>query len=81
MSIPTKPDASLAEWTSKIKALQKQVDEDEEAETRRLEAEIAASRQARMRRSTNLGSLTNSIDLCEWLPRLGISHWLKLWWP
>ena len=65
MSIPSKPDASLAEWTSKIKALQKQVDEDEEAETRRLEAEIAASRQARLRRSTNLGSRTNSVDLCE----------------
>ncbi|KAI0695962.1 hypothetical protein C8T65DRAFT_664443 [Cerioporus squamosus] len=65
MSIPAKPDASLAEWTSKIKALQKQVDEDEEAETRRLEAEIAASRQARMRRSTNLGSRTNSVDFSQ----------------
>ncbi|RDX50089.1 hypothetical protein OH76DRAFT_481347 [Lentinus brumalis] len=64
-SIPAKPDASLAEWTSKIKAMQKQVDEDEDAETRRLEAEIAASRQARMRRSTNLGSRTNSIDLSQ----------------
>ena len=40
-------------------------DEDEEAETRRLEAEIAASRQARLRRSTNLGSRTNSVDFCE----------------
>ena len=39
-------------------------DDDEEAETRRLEAEIAASRQARMRRST-LGSRVNSVDLCE----------------
>ena len=63
MSIPSKPDASLAEWTSKIKAMQKQVDDDEEAETRRLEAEIAASRKARMRRST-LGSRANSVDLC-----------------
>ncbi|KAI1796359.1 hypothetical protein LXA43DRAFT_1157380 [Ganoderma leucocontextum] len=62
LSIPAKPDASLAEWTSKIKALQKQVDDDEEVETRRLEAEIAASRQARMRRSTNMGSRTNSIE-------------------
>ena len=79
IGIPPKSDASLAEWTSKIKALQKQVDEDEEAETRRLEAEIAASRQARMRRSTNLGSRTNSIDLCEWLLRLHILHRLKLW--
>ncbi|TBU41681.1 hypothetical protein BD309DRAFT_964723 [Dichomitus squalens] len=65
LSIPPKSDASLAEWTSKIKELQKQVDEDEEAETRRLEAEIAASRQARMRRSTNLGSRTNSVDLSQ----------------
>lgn len=65
LSIPSKPDASLAEWTTKIKALQKQVDEDEEVETRRLEEEIAASRKARMRRSTNLGSRTNSVDLGE----------------
>ena len=64
LSIPAKPDASLAEWTSKIKALQKQVDDDEEAETRRLEAEIAASRQARMRRST-IGSRTNSVEFGE----------------
>ncbi|KAH9940487.1 uncharacterized protein BXZ73DRAFT_42698 [Epithele typhae] len=63
--IPPKPDASLAEWTSKIKAMQKQVDEDEEAETRRLEMEIQASRIARMRRSTNLGSRTNSVDLSQ----------------
>ncbi|KAM5531859.1 hypothetical protein V8D89_014489 [Ganoderma adspersum] len=62
LSIPAKPDASLAEWTSKIKAMQKQVDDDEEAETRRLEAEISASRQARMRRSTNMGSRTNSVE-------------------
>ena len=67
LNIPAKPDASLAEWTSKIKALQRQVDEDEEAETRRLEAEIAASRKARMRRSTNLGSRASSTDLCEYL--------------
>ncbi|KAI9066572.1 hypothetical protein FKP32DRAFT_355404 [Trametes sanguinea] len=62
LSIPPKPDASLAEWTSKIKELQKQVDEDEEAETRRLEAEIAASRQARLRRSTGY-SRASSVDL------------------
>ncbi|KAI0743870.1 hypothetical protein C8Q80DRAFT_1107264 [Daedaleopsis nitida] len=65
LSIPPKADASLAEWTSKIKTLQKQVDDDEEAETKRLEMEIAASRQARMRRSTNLGSRTNSVDLSQ----------------
>lgn len=73
MNVTPKPDASLAEWTSKIKALQKQVDEDEEAETRRLEAEIAASRKARMRRSTNLGSRTSSVDLCE---HRHVSHFL-----
>ncbi|KAF9792515.1 hypothetical protein BJ322DRAFT_52505 [Thelephora terrestris] len=50
--IPKSDSIGLAEWTSKIKALQRQVDEDEEAETRRLEAEIAASRVSRMRRST-----------------------------
>ncbi len=60
--IPAKPETGLAEWTSKIKALQRQVDEDEEAETKRLEQEIAASRLARMRRSTGRGAST---DLCE----------------
>ncbi|KAH9858402.1 hypothetical protein C2E23DRAFT_864363 [Lenzites betulinus] len=64
-TIPSKPDASLAEWTSKIKELQRQVDDDEEAETRRLEAEIAASRQARLRRSTGFASRTNSVDLSQ----------------
>ena len=67
LNIPPKPDASLAEWTSKIKELQKQVDEDEEAETRRLEAEIAASRQARLRRSTGYTSRSSSVDLCEFV--------------
>ncbi|KAJ8468524.1 hypothetical protein ONZ51_g9590 [Trametes cubensis] len=65
LNIPPKPDASLAEWTSKIKELQKQVDEDEEAETRRLEAEIAASRQARLRRSTGYTSRSSSVDLSQ----------------
>ncbi|KDQ57755.1 hypothetical protein JAAARDRAFT_130375, partial [Jaapia argillacea MUCL 33604] len=46
-----KPEAGLAEWTSKIKALQRQVDEDEEVEQKRLQEEIAASRLARQRRS------------------------------
>lgn len=65
LNIPSKPDSSLAEWTSKIKELQRQVDDDEEAETRRLEAEIAASRQARLRRSTGYASRSSSVDLCE----------------
>ena len=38
------------------------MDEDEEAETKRLQEEIAASRMARMRRSTGRGTST---DLCE----------------
>lgn len=61
--LPTKPETGLAEWTSKIKELQRQVDEDEEAETRRLEEEIRASRMARLRRSGQM----NSVDLCECL--------------
>lgn len=44
-------ETGLAEWTSKIKAMQRQVDADEEAEQKRLEEEIAASRRARLRRS------------------------------
>jgi hypothetical protein len=60
VEMPTKPESGLAEWTSKIKAMQRLVDEDEEAETRRLEQEIAASRLARMRRSTGRGT---SVDL------------------
>ncbi|KAK0195469.1 hypothetical protein F5146DRAFT_1100956 [Armillaria mellea] len=46
-----KPEDGLAEWASKIKAMQQQVDADEEAEQRKLEQEIAASRLARQRRS------------------------------
>ncbi|KAG6813556.1 hypothetical protein H0H92_009948 [Tricholoma furcatifolium] len=44
-------EAGLAEWTDKIKAMQRQLDADEEAEQIRLEQEIAASRLARKRRS------------------------------
>lgn len=62
-----KPEAGLAEWTSKIKAMQRQVDADEEAEQRTLEEEIAASRLARLRRSHGVGysSRTNSLDVCK----------------
>ncbi|KAI3618752.1 gelsolin repeat [Moniliophthora roreri] len=62
-----KPEDGLAEWTSKIRALQQQVDADEEAEHRRLEEEIAASRLARMRRSRGIGygsgSRTSSVEI------------------
>jgi hypothetical protein len=44
-------EAGLAEWAQKIRALQRQVDADEEEEHRKLEQEIAASRLARVRRS------------------------------
>ncbi|KAG1900621.1 uncharacterized protein F5891DRAFT_951765 [Suillus fuscotomentosus] len=46
-------DNGLAEWTSKIKAMQRQVNADDEAEQRRLEEEIVRARLARMRRSTS----------------------------
>ncbi|KAJ3525898.1 hypothetical protein NM688_g8332 [Phlebia brevispora] len=59
LDVPAKPESGLAEWTSKIKELQRQVDADEEAETKRLEEEIAASRMARMRRSSGRGSSTD----------------------
>ncbi len=49
------------------------MDDDEEAETRRLEAEIAASRQARLRRSTGYASRSSSVDLCEYtILRIGV---------
>ncbi|OAX42530.1 hypothetical protein K503DRAFT_341714 [Rhizopogon vinicolor AM-OR11-026] len=59
--LPPAPDYStfnptetgLAEWTSRIKAMQRQVDADDEAEQRRLEEEIVRARLARMRRSTS----------------------------
>ena len=59
-----KPETDLAEWTSKIKALQRQVDADEENEQRRLEEEIAAARQARLRRSSRAGR-ADSVDFCK----------------
>ncbi|KAI0071645.1 hypothetical protein K474DRAFT_1668817 [Panus rudis PR-1116 ss-1] len=65
VDLPTKPEAGLAEWTSKIKAMQRQVDQDEEEETKRLEQEIAASRAARLRRSMGATSQSNSVDLSK----------------
>ncbi|KAJ7497417.1 hypothetical protein FB451DRAFT_1120918 [Mycena latifolia] len=61
-----KPEA-LSEWASKIKDMRRQVDPSEEADQKRLEEEIAASRLARLRRSRGLGSgsRTNSLDLCD----------------
>ncbi|KIM40211.1 hypothetical protein M413DRAFT_446377 [Hebeloma cylindrosporum] len=74
-----KPETGLAEWTSKIKALQREVDADEEAEQKRLEEEIAAARQARLRRSRGAGggSRVDSLDMSsnkELLQRLETSN-------
>ncbi|KAJ7178409.1 hypothetical protein C8R43DRAFT_872132 [Mycena crocata] len=62
-----KPEAGLSEWASKIKDMHRQTDGNEEAEQKRLEEEIAASRLARLRRSHGLGSgsRTNSLDLSK----------------
>src|SRR5258708_5870974 len=48
-------EPGLAEWAQKIRALQRQVDQDEEEEHRRLEQEIATSRLARVRRGAGYG--------------------------
>ena len=57
------PDAGLAEWTSRIKAIQQQVDRDEEAEQRRLQDEITRSRMERAkRRNTATGSIDWSVS-------------------
>jgi len=57
-------ETGLAEWTSKIKAMQRQVDADEEAEQKRLEEEIAASRRARLRRSRG-NTPCDSPNMCK----------------
>jgi len=51
-----KPDEDLAEWTSRIKAMARQADADEEAEQLKLEEEIAAARRNRARRSRGLSA-------------------------
>ncbi|KAF8161209.1 hypothetical protein B0H34DRAFT_796031 [Crassisporium funariophilum] len=69
-----KPETGLAEWTSKIKALQRQVDADDEAEQKRLEEEIVAARQARLRRSRGMsaGSRIGNLDISKSTENLGI---------
>ncbi|QRV93825.1 peptidyl-prolyl cis-trans isomerase, cyclophilin-type protein [Ceratobasidium sp. AG-Ba] len=44
------PEQGLQEWASRIKSIQAEVDRDEEAEQKKLEQEIAASRLARAQR-------------------------------
>jgi hypothetical protein len=51
-----KPEQSLADWSSKIRELQEQVDRDEALEQQRLEEEIAKSRLERTRRRNTAGS-------------------------
>ncbi|TFK73967.1 hypothetical protein BDN72DRAFT_875452 [Pluteus cervinus] len=58
-----KPATGLAEWTSRISAIQQQVDADDEAEQRRLEEEIAAARMQRARRSHGTGYASQFSDL------------------
>ncbi|KAJ6499178.1 hypothetical protein C8R45DRAFT_1126495 [Mycena sanguinolenta] len=60
-----KADAGLSEWASKVKDMHRQVDPNEEADQKRLQDEIAASRLARQRRSGIGGSRTNSLDLSK----------------
>lgn len=47
----------MAEWTNKIRALQRAVDAGEETEQRRLEEEVRASRLARSRRSSGMAGV------------------------
>ena len=56
------PEDDLTEWTNRIKEIQRAVDEDEEAEQKRLEEEIRASRLARTRRSMGMMSPTTGSD-------------------
>ncbi|KAJ6594023.1 hypothetical protein B0H19DRAFT_1093396 [Mycena capillaripes] len=59
-----KAEGGLSEWATKVKDMHRP---DEEADQKRLEDEIAASRLARLRRSHGLGSgsRTNSLDLSK----------------
>ncbi|KAF8507457.1 hypothetical protein BU17DRAFT_25889, partial [Hysterangium stoloniferum] len=43
-------DADLTEWTSKVRAIQQELDQDGEAEQRRLQEEIEKSRLERAKR-------------------------------
>lgn len=66
----TATDTGLTEWTNRIKAMQRQVDADDEAEQRRLEEEIVRARLARRRRSRtgqsgDFGIGMHGINLCR----------------
>jgi hypothetical protein len=81
-SVP-RPETGLAEWASRIKAIQQQVDADEEAEQRKLEEEIAASRMARLRRSRGVGGqdspTDSSFDMGEYILHRAIALYLNRW--
>lgn len=68
-----KPESGLSEWASKIKAMQRQVDADEESEQRRLEEEIAASRLARQSRR-NTGKAFDLGELNIFLGTFLLTH-------
>ena len=70
-------EPGLAEWAQKIRALQRQVDEDEEEEHRKLEQEIAASRLARVRRSHGAENGRSSLDPVAGMPSLRRS-WVNM---
>lgn len=59
-------EPGLAEWAQKIRALQRQVDADEEEEHKKLEQEINASRLARVRRSAGYSRV--SLDPAAAIP-------------
>ena len=73
-----KPETDLAEWTNKIKARQKQVDADEEAQQKRLEDEIVSARLARLRRRSGLDaeSHVSSLDI-RMSTGLHIQHYVR----
>lgn len=58
-------DNGLADWASKIKDMQRQVDADEEAEHRKLEEEIHASRLARRSRGLYGGHTSAEFSMTD----------------
>lgn len=66
-------EPGLAEWAQKIRALQRQVDADEEEEHRKLEQEINASRLARVRRSAGYSRVSLDPTACTpFLTHIGL---------
>lgn len=59
--IPRAED-DLASWASRIRDMQRQMDEDDQAEQRKLEEEVAQSRLKRLRRSQMYASRPGTPD-------------------